>query len=219
MTTTAQSIVKRAAIVLKDQTGVRWPADELVEWLIDFERELAVFRPDAFATVETLALVAGHKQTLPATCARLIDIPANATGTKLPISRVERSEMDAIKPGWRAQAEAGVIKHYMHDLDVPLRFEVYPPAIVATSVDIEFSKYPPALTVPGAGTAYGAVTGNINAPDKYANAAVDYLLYRAFSKDSELTINEARADRHYRSFALILGIKMPPARTDKTKAE
>ena len=55
MSIAAQSIVKRAATVLKDKTGVRWPADELVEWLIDFERELAVFRPDAYSVVESVA--------------------------------------------------------------------------------------------------------------------------------------------------------------------
>jgi hypothetical protein len=219
MTTTAQSIVKRAATVLKDKTGVRWPADELVEWLIDFERELAVFRPDAYATVDSVALVAGHKQTLPDTCARLIDIPANATGTKLPISLVERSELDAIEPGWRALAASAVILHYLHDTRSPQRFEVYPPASVGTQVDVEFSKYPPALAVPAADSDYTDVTGNISAPDKYANAAVDYVLYRAFSKDSELTVNAVRASNHYRAFALAVGIKMPRERTDATKAE
>lgn len=219
MTTTAKSIVKRAATVLKDKTGVRWPADELVEWLIDFERELAVVRPDAFATVEQLALVAGHQQTLPDTCARLIDIPANATGTKLPVSKIERAELDAMEPGWRAATPAASIQHYMHDTRTPLRYEVYPPAVNGTQLDVEFSKYPPALTVPAAGSDYNVVTGNINAPDKYANAGVDYVLYRAFSKDSELTVNAARADRHYRAFAMAVGIKMPRERDDATKAE
>lgn len=220
MTTTAQSIIKRAATVLKDKTSVRWQAAELVEWLIDFERELAVFRPDAFATTEAVALVAGHKQTLPETCARLIDIPSNATGTKLPISKVERSELDATEPGWRALPQASEIQSYMHDMDrTPLLFEVYPPAIVGTQVDVEFSKYPPLLTVPSPNTDYNAVTGDIHAPDKYANAAVDYVLYRAFSKDSELTVNAARAEGHYRAFALSLGIKMPRPRADPAKAE
>ena len=218
MTITAQSIVKRAATVLKDKTGVRWPADELVEWLTDFERELAVFRPDAYATIEALALVAGHKQSLPDTCARLIDIPSNATGTKLPISKVERAEMDAAKPGWRATTAADEIKHFMHDIRTPLRFEVYPPAIVNTSVEVEFSKYPAPLPAPG-GVGYGTVTGNLTAPDKFANAAVDYVLSRAFSKDSELTVNAARAEMHYRAFALAAGIKMPRERNDPTKAE
>ena len=93
------------------------------------------------------------------------------------------------------------------------------PAIVGTSVDVEFSKYPAPLTVPAPGADYTAVSGNINAPDKYANAAVDYVLYRAFSKDSELTVNAARAETHYRAFALSVGIKMPRERTDATKAE
>lgn len=219
MTTTAQSIVKRAATVLKDKTGVRWSADELVEWLIDFERELAVLRPDAFATIEPMSLVAGFQQVLPSTCARLIDIPSNSTGTRFPISKTDRAEHDAVEPGWRAATAAGSIKHYMHDTRTPLRFEVYPPAIAGTQVDVEFSKYPPPLTVPAADTDYNAVTGNINAPDKYANAAVDYVLYRAFSKDSELTVNAARAGSHYRAFAMSLGVKLPKDRPDATKAE
>lgn len=219
MTTTAQSIIKRAATVLKDETGVRWAADELVAWLNDFERELAVFRPDAFATVEVLDLVAGHQQALPATCARLIDIPANATGSRLPISKVDRAELDAVRPAWRAATSAAEIKHFMHDVRTPQLFEVYPPAVEGTQVDVEFSKYPTPLTVPAADSDYTAVTGNINAADKYANAAVDYVLHRAFSKDSELTVNVARAQMHYRAFAQTAGIKMPAERVDPTKAE
>lgn len=219
MTITAQSIVKRAATVLKDETGIRWPADELVGWLIDFERELAVFRPDAYATVEPLALVAGFQQSLPDTCARLIDIPANSTGTKLPISKVDRAEMDASEPGWRALASAAEVKHFMHDTRTPMRFEVYPPAVVGTTVDVEFSKYPAPLVVPAANSNYTAVTGNLTAPDKFANAAVDYVLYRGFSKDSEATANAARAEMHYRAFALAVGIKPPKDRSDATKAE
>lgn len=219
MSITAKSIIKRAATVLKDKTGVRWGADELVDWLIDFERELAVFRPDAYATVESLALVAGHQQTLPDTCARLIDVPANFSGSKLPISKVERADLDAVEPGWRTATPASVIVNFMHDTRTPLRFEVYPPAIAGTLVDVEFSKYPAPLAVPLANTNYDAVTGNIGAPDKYANAAVDYVLYRAFSKDSELTINAARAESHYRAFALSLGLQLPKPRNDATKPE
>ena len=219
MSITAQSIVKRAATVLKDKTGVRWPADELVEWLIDFERELAVFRPDAYAVVESVALIAGFQQSLPATCARLIDIPSNGSGTRLPISKVERAELDASAPGWRAMTASAVIKHYMHDTRTPLKFEVYPPAVASTPVDVEFSKYPAPLTVPAPGSDYTSVTGSLTAPDLFANAAVDYVLYRAFSKDAELTANAGRAAAHYKAFALAAGIKMPRERADATKAE
>jgi len=219
MTTSAQSIVKRAATILKDETAIRWPADELVGWLIDFERALAEYRPDAFATVEPVALLGGVQQVLPTTCARLIDIPSNTAGTMAAISKADRAELDAVEPGWRAGAQVAAIQHYMHDTRTPLLFEVYPPAILGTQVNVEFSKYPAALTVPAAGSDYTAVTGDLHAPDRYADAALDYVLYRAFSKDSELTVNAARAQTHYQAFAMSMGIKLPKDRNDPNKAE
>jgi hypothetical protein len=43
--------------------------------------------------------------------------------------------------------------------------------------------------------------------DSYANAMLDYMLYRAYSKDAEYAANAQRAMGHYQAMQAALGIK------------
>jgi hypothetical protein len=52
------------------------------------------------------------------------------------------------------------------------------------------------------------VSGNISLPDIYGNALGDYVLYRAYTKDSEYAGNAQRAVAHYTAFANALGIEI-----------
>ena len=63
MSVSVQSVIDRVQVTLQDTTGVRWPvANELVLWVNDAQREIALFKPDASAQNETITLVAGTKQ-------------------------------------------------------------------------------------------------------------------------------------------------------------
>ena len=57
------------------------------------------------------------------------------------------------------------------------------------------------IAEPADGALYTAVTGDLGVPDIYANAVQDYVLYRAYTKDSEYAGNAARAQAHYAAFA------------------
>ncbi len=52
------------------------------------------------------------------------------------------------------------------------------------------------------------VTGNIGVNDIYGNVLQDYVLYRAYMKDSEYAGNAQRAGVHYGAFANALGIEI-----------
>ena len=52
-----------------------------------------------------------------------------------------------------------------------------------------------------------STTVTITLDDIYANAILDYMLYRAYQKDSEYAGNAERSMMHYQSFANGLGIK------------
>lgn len=52
------------------------------------------------------------------------------------------------------------------------------------------------------------MTGNISVPDIYGNALHDYIMFRAYSKDSEYAGNAARAQAYYAVFANSLGIEV-----------
>lgn len=208
MPVTAQSVVRRATDILQDQTSIRWTADELVRWLNDGQREIALYRPDAFATYGTLTLVAGSRQSLPASGFKLLDIPNNASGTKAAIRMVDRRALDEQNPAWHGMSGTSTVVHYCYDPRDPRTFYVYPPSAGGNSVNAVYAAYPTDVTEPSPGATYTSVTGNISVPDIFASALLDYMLYRGYSKNSEYAGDPARATAHYGAFANALGIEV-----------
>lgn len=210
MALTAQSIIRRAVETLQDSTSIRWPINELVRYLNDGQREVVLYRPDAMVTSSTVNCVAGTKQALPANGSKLIEVVRNsATGSaKKAIRMVNREVLDAQTPNWHNLTGSIDILHFMYDVRDPKVFYVYPPATVAAQVDIVYSAYPTDVTEPADGSLYTAVSGNISLPDIYGNVVLDYVLYRAYTKDAEYAGNAARAQAHYQAFSGALGVEI-----------
>ena len=208
MPISAQSVIRRATDVLQDPTSIRWPVAELVRYLNDGQREVALYRPDSMGTTATVTCVAGTKQALPTNGAKLIDVVRNAAGTKKAVRLTNREILDAQTPGWHNLPSSVDVLHYMYDPRDPRVFYVYPPATTSAQLDIVYAAYPTDITEPADGALYTAVTGSISLPDIYGNALQDYILYRAYTKDSEYAGNTARAQAHYAAFANALGVEI-----------
>lgn len=207
MTIQAQSIIRRVVETLQDNTSVRWPVSELVRYLNDGQREVAMYRPDSMVTNAAVALVAGTKQALPANGSKLIEVVRNSDGRA--VRMVNREILDAQSPNWHSIPGATAILHFMYDPRDPKVFYVYPPAAAeGASLDIVYSALPTDLAEPADGATYTAVTGNVSIPDIYANVLQDYILYRAYSKDSEYAGNAQRAQAHYAAFVNAIGVEM-----------
>lgn len=210
MALTAQSIIRRAVETLQDTTSVRWPVNELVRYLNDGQREVVLYRPDSMVTNSTITCVAGTKQSLPANGAKLIEVIRNAAATsdKKAVRMINREILDAQTSGWHNITGSVNILHFMYDPRDPKVFYVYPPATILAQLDIVYSAYPTDITEPADGALYTAVSGNISLPDIYGNVLLDYILYRAYTKDSAYAGNAARAQAHYAAFANALGIEI-----------
>lgn len=207
MSTTAQSIIHRAAIALNDLNATRWTTAELVRYLNDGQRDIALVRPDATATPVTVGLVAGARQNLPAAGAKLLELIRNTTGAQRAIRLTDRSVLDALNPDWYSKAGALEVKHYTFDPREPRVFYVYPPALSGASVELVYSAYPVDITEPSANTTYTSVTGNVSVQDIFTNALTNYILYRAFSKDTE-TVSAAAATSYYQLYQSMLGTEL-----------
>lgn len=207
MTITAQSIIRRAVETLQDTTSVRWPVNELVRYLNDGQREIVLYRPDSMVTNATITCAAGTKQALPANGAKLVEVIRNAAATsaKKSVRMINREILDAQTPGWHNITGSVDILHFMYDPRDPKTFYVYPPATSSAQLDIVYAAYPTDITEPADGALYTAVTGNISLPDIYSNALLEFVLYRAFMKDSEYAGNAQRAQAHYAAFNNALG--------------
>lgn len=205
-TITALSILTKDQIILQDTTGIRWPIDgELLGWLNDGQREVVLHKPESCVKNESVALTVGAtKQTIPATGIMLMDVTRNmgsagSTPGKA-VRLVSRDVLDAQRPDWHSDANAaGAIQHFMYDPRDPKTYYVYPKApATAHYLEVVYSSAP----VDCATTA-----ATIGIDDIYANALVDYVLYRAYSKDAEYAQNANLAIAHYTAFANALGIK------------
>ena len=209
MSIAAQALIRRVVETLQDTTSIRWPVAELVRYLNDGQREIIVHRPDAMVTNASVSLASGTKQSLPANGAKLIDVVRNSAGNKRAIRMCAREILDAQSQGWHNLSGVTEIVHFMFDPRAPKVFYVYPPAAVSgAAVDLVYSALPTDIAEPAAGTDFAAVTGNISVPDIYSNALQDYVLYRAYTKDSQYAGNEARAQARYAAFANALGIEI-----------
>jgi hypothetical protein len=209
MTIAAQSIIRRVVETMQDNTSVRWPVAELVRYLNDGQREVVLYRPDSMVTNATVALVAGAKQAVPTNGSKLIDVIRNTAGTKRSVRMTMRNILDTQSPNWYNLTGVTEILHYMYDARDPKVFYVYPPAAsTGASVEIVYSAYPTDITEPADGALYTAVTGNISLPDIYGNVLADYILYRAYTKDSEYAGNAQRAQAHYAAFQAALTTEM-----------
>lgn len=208
MAVTAQSIIRRVAETLNDVTSVRWPVAELVRYLNDGQREVGTYRPDALVAGATVNLAAGSKQSLPANGIKLMDIVRNASTSQRAVRMTNRQILDAQIPNWHNLAGVTEILHFIYDPRDPLVFYVYPPAAASgAAVYMIYAGTPAAITEPADGSTYSNVTGNIGVPDIYANALIDYVLYRAYTKDTEYSGNASRAQAHYQAFVNALTVE------------
>lgn len=200
-TTKAVDLINRVAVTLQDPTFVRWPNQELLNYLNDAQRQVVLFRPDAKAVNAPFTCVNAAKQTLPADGLRLINVLRNTGGRA--ITKVDRGILDVQLPAWYETAVGTEgIKHYVYDALDPKNFYVFPKPAASAQIDIVYAMSPVDIVISN----YTTDTQVIGIDDIYANALMDYMMYRAYQKDSEFA-NLNRAAVYYQAFSTSLGIK------------
>lgn len=182
-----------------------------------------MLKPSALTATVAMLLKAGTKQTLvgatyketvggtaaTVNASQLLEVirnlgdagtEADAGTTILPISR---QLIDVLLPDWHTASCIGYIRHFISDPKDPKTFYVYPKASSSPAMYVE-------VAVSRVPTEIAALADTIDSglDDMYENSLIDYVLYRAYSKDSEFTPNAERAQRHYQLFQQSLGIKL-----------
>lgn len=202
MSVTVQSVIDRVQTTLQDTTGVRWPVvGELVLWINDAQREIALLKPDSAAKNTTITLSTGTKQEIPNDGNRLLrvvrNMSASSGGNGLRSVRiVSREVLDAQTPDWHDPSITGdaahtnIVKHYVYDEQNPRNFYVYPGVSGTAYLEIIYSANPVTVTQ----------SDNLDIPDIYANAVMNYVLYMAYMKDAEYAGNSQRAANHFQIF-------------------
>jgi len=203
--TTVAVIINNAKLVLQEITaaGTRWTNEELIGWLNEFYQAAVQLRPDAFSVNESLELIAGTKQAIPASGLRLLDVIRNDDGMAILITT--RRALDSTRRTWHSDPESTFIEQFVYDELDPTRFYVYPPATAGASVEVLYSAVPTPHDAALGLSVTGLELFKLN--DAYAPVATDYILYRAYSKDAEHAANLQRAQMHYQSYMQQMGAK------------
>ena len=206
-------LISRAHTILLDTTAVRWPAVELQGWLNDGYREIVTLHPDSNAQVATYTCEAGAHQDITDTYARayrVLEVRRNmaATSKKRAIQLVSRKSMDTMRPNWYNDTPSVNIEKYMYDQRVPKEFLVYPPATAAAQVELIYTTVPEPHALTEVQLMNPSTADVIRLDDIYGSPLLDYILYRAYSKDSEQQNNAARAMAHYQAMVTSLSGKV-----------
>jgi hypothetical protein len=195
------TLIQRAGFLLQDEDHVRWTVPELVSWINEAAGALVTLRPSSGAQLVTLVLVAGTQQLLDDNVVQLLDVVRNLGADGVTPGRAirlaERHLFDSADPDWHTRAGKAVIKHYLYDDRTPNVFYVYPPALAGTRIQGSLSVMPASIS---------AGTDNLALDSQFESALVNYVVFRAFAKDSEYA-NGAIATGYYQAFQAALGGK------------
>lgn len=200
-TITVSSVLSRCAVLLQDPTNIRWPQSELLDWLNDGQREIALYKPNAFVKNQSTLLTAGTKQSLPADGVSLVDVVRNmGTSGTTPgsaIRAVAREILDSQTPDWHSAAQSTAVKHFVYSVLDPKNYYVFPPSNGTGRVEIIYVAAPSDATL----------VSTITLDDIFVTALVNYILYRAYSKDAEFAANAGAASSYLQAFQGLLAGK------------
>ena len=194
---TGQTIITTVSTLVQDPTNIRWLTTELLGYLNDAQREISLYKPSASVVTTNLQIVPGTRQSLPLGGLVLVDVIRNMGTGSTPgpaIRIVAREILDSQQPTWHTSAAASnVVKHYTYSILTPKIYYVYPYQTGNPTTFIEATYG--AIPVP-----LNALTDTITVDDIYVSALVNYICYRAYSKDAEYAANAAASQKYYELF-------------------
>jgi len=208
MTTTYQTIIDKAEIVLQDeqtdQTIRRWPEAEMLTWATDAEREIAKLKEDAYPVISVVQLTAGSQQTLTGFTVQLMDVLCNMStdGTTRGnvVSVVDKALMNSFNPGWMAETAKAYVTHVIYDsLRSPKLFWVYPQSTGTNYLEIMCNELPD--------NGSKVIGDNMLLADEYANAMLHYIIAMCYAKDTDIPNSQGRLKTHLDFFLETLGRK------------
>jgi len=200
-TTKVVDLIDRAEEQLQDSTNARWTQAELLNYLNDAQKHIVSQRPDASMKNATLGCSAAAKQSLPSDGIKLINVIRNTSGNAT--SLVDRYALDQTEPDWYTKSGNTAVKHWMYDPLDPSVFYVYPVPANTVELEIVYTTQPADITI----SDYVADTDVISLDDSYRNPILDFILYRAYQKDSEGGGSAQKSAMHFQSYQAALQVR------------
>jgi hypothetical protein len=202
-----QSIIDDVQIDLQDTAGATWDDADMVRYINQALRQLALARPDAFSETKVVTLAAGTKQAVPAGDYMLLDCVRNmgADGATpgYPITWASREDLDAFRT-WHKGSGKSYVEHYHYDPKVDrLVYYVYPFKKSTSTVQIEIVVSASYTKVT---TANQATDLDHPLDDRYEQPIKDWMMRCAYLKETSVASTQ-KAKEFQMSFYTALGLK------------
>lgn len=187
---TAKTLIDRASYLLEDTSNVTWTRTELLGWVNEAQTQVVAYAPGANTSRVSLPLVAGTLQTLPSSTLVLIDVPRNVSGPAIRVT--SREVLDNAPTDWHTATSDKFVRNYVYDANDQYSFYVSPPNNGAGAVVAVVAQVPTVVTSEGQ---------TLDVDDSYSAAVVNYVAYRAYSKDTDYVAGGAeKAAAYYSAF-------------------
>ena len=202
-TTKIVDLIKRCEIITQDKTSIRWPKTEWLDWYNDAILFVVNRRPDkSVKNIDFTLDITNTKQTLPADALKLFTVTRNSVSGR-PIRKIRREILDDQYNDWHTHTSDDV-DHFVYDERDPTSFYIYPrPTVASHVIEILYPFAPEAVIVAD----FETIVDTISVDDSFLNPIIDFMLYRAYSKDADYAENGQRAMSHFSAAEQAIGTK------------
>lgn len=195
-------IIESAKAVISDKLENTWTDEELLDWFNSAQVALVTLRPDALTRKEKFLCDKSSRQELPPPAIRLIRVDRNTSGGA--IRETTREMLDELIPEWHDDASpSDTVEFYVFDTKEPKAFYLYPVPVSGHAVDLVYSYAPEKVSI----SDFTSDSTLIAVEDTFKDVLLDYVLYRAYLKDTDTAEGVAKAQMHFQSFNFFLSGK------------
>lgn len=200
MPITVKNLIDRISRDLIDLRNVRWSRPELIDFMNDAIAAIVIRRPDLSRATAVVA-TSSNTVALPADAYQILAVNHidNVAATFVSINKLNQ-----LYPEWRTTVGAPVC-WTRNELDETTLF-LYPAPQEEVNVEVVYSR---TLKVTDESAAFPL-------SEVYEGVVADFVMYRAYNKDSLNPAEGQKAQLHLQAFATALGDKTA---TDNAKAQ
>jgi len=220
---TVQELLDEVRPIIHDEDAgnYRWPDAELIEYVNAATRQITSLLPEAntVQTIEDTGTSRVARQALPAGGIKFIRVARNyaddGTTPQGTVRYCEKDVLDSYDPDWEYDTAikadgANYFEHFCHDAREPKIYYLYPPPAADNKrYAAVYSAVPTAVT---------AVGNTFPLDDEYINGAIQYIVYRALTKENRATLPDAYRKELWQNFLVALGLQRDAADTIGTEA-
>ncbi|WP_277207072.1 DUF6682 family protein [Vibrio misgurnus] len=191
MPITVKKMIDRLARDLIDVRNVRWTRAELLDFINDGMAAIVLRRPDLTRATQIVATTT-NTVALPADAYQILAVNHI---NNLAAQYVDIHKLNQLYPDWRITTGAPVC-WTRNELDETTLF-LYPKPATSVNVELVYSR----------GLTLALETDSFPLSEMYLGVVYDFVMYRAYNKDSQNPVEGQKAQLHLQSFATALGDK------------